>query len=52
MKKKSTKTAAVSQRMDAQLKADLETLAASENRSLTNYIQTILKKHVETKKKD
>jgi len=32
-------------RVDPQLKADLETLARSNNRSLANYVQTLLKDH-------
>ena len=50
-KKPTRKTAPVSQRMDAQLKADLEALAKSDNRSLTNYIQTILQRHIQDAKK-
>jgi predicted HicB family RNase H-like nuclease len=45
------KTEALSQRIDPQLKADLEALARSADRSLANYVQHILRQHVETAKK-
>jgi len=48
---KPRKTEALSQRIDPQLKADLEELARRENRSLANYVQTILRQHVEGVKK-
>lgn len=34
-------------RLDAQMKADLEQLAKADNRSLTNYVETVLQKHVD-----
>jgi hypothetical protein len=40
-------TVVVAARLDPQLKHDLEQLAQSDNRTLANYIQTLLKKHVE-----
>lgn len=52
MNEKPRKTAALSQRIDPQLKADLEALAKSENRSLANYVQTILSRYVDGMKKD
>lgn len=45
------KTEALSQRIDPQLKADLEELAKRDNRSLANYVQNILRQHVEAAKK-
>lgn len=48
---KPQKSAALSHRIDPQLKADLESLARSDDRSLANYIQRILQQHVEAAKK-
>lgn len=48
---KPNKTAALSHRIDPQLKADLEDLARSDDRSLANYVQRILQQHVEAAKK-
>ena len=52
MNEKPRKTAALSHRIDPQLKADLEALAKSENRSLANYVQTILSRYVDNVKKE
>lgn len=52
MNEKPRKTAALSHRIDPQLKADLEALAKSENRSLANYVQTILSRYVDGMKKE
>jgi hypothetical protein len=38
-------------RLDESLVADLQKLAVKENRTLTNYIETVLKKHIEENKK-
>ncbi len=48
---KPQKSAALSQRIDPQLKADLEALARSDDRSLANYVQRVLQQHVQTAKK-
>jgi predicted HicB family RNase H-like nuclease len=45
------KTEALSQRIDPQLKADLEELAKRDSRSLANYVQHVLRQHVESTKK-
>jgi hypothetical protein len=43
------KTSPLSFRVDANIKAALEKLAADDNRSLSSYIQLLLKQHVEAK---
>jgi predicted HicB family RNase H-like nuclease len=40
------KTAVFNQRIDPQLKHDLEVLARSQDRSLAQYVQRVLKEHV------
>ena len=45
------KTAAISFRLDAQIKADVEALARRENRSTANYLESLLKQHVNQKRK-
>lgn len=40
-----------SMRMDADLKAELQKLALAENRSLTNYVDTVLREHVAEREK-
>lgn len=47
---KPTKSATLTQRIDPQLKADLEELARREDRSLANYVQRVLQKHVAAQK--
>lgn len=44
------KSATLSQRIDPQLKADLEELARRDDRSLTNFVQHILKQAVAARK--
>jgi predicted DNA-binding protein len=46
-KEKSHKTAAISFRLDPQIKADLEDLARRQDRSLAYYVQKILQAHVD-----
>lgn len=44
-------TAPINARIDAQLKADIEALAAQDhNRSISNYIEMVLRMHVAAKK--
>ncbi len=45
------KTTPMSFRPDPELKAELQRLADADHRSLTNYIETILVRHVEDKRK-
>jgi len=45
-----TKTAPFSMRLEPDLKAELQKLADAENRSLTNFIETELRKLVTAKK--
>lgn len=45
------KTAAMNMRVDPQLRADIELLARSDDRSIANYVERILKAHVEAEKK-
>jgi predicted transcriptional regulator len=45
------KTLPFSMRLDPDLKAKLSKLADKENRSLTNYIETLLRQHVEAAEK-
>ena len=40
------RTKPFSMRFDEELKLELQRLANAENRSLTNYVETILRKHV------
>lgn len=48
---KSKATAPLSIRIDAQLKADIEALAASDfGRSITNYVEMVLRQHVAAKR--
>jgi hypothetical protein len=41
-----------SMRLRADLKAALKRLADRENRSLTNYVETVLQEHVEREKRE
>ena len=43
---KFTKAERLEMRITARLKADIQKLAAADNRSLTNYIETLLSDHV------
>lgn len=45
------KTLPFSMRLDPEIKAQLQKLAEKQNRSLTNYIETLLRQHVEAEKK-
>jgi len=45
------KTLPFSMRLDPELKAKLQKLADADRRSLTNYIELVLEKHVEGEKK-
>lgn len=45
------KTSSMSHRIDPQLKADIESLAKAKERSATNYLQRVLREHVEAEKK-
>lgn len=45
------KTSNMSHRIDPQLKADIELLAKANDRSATNYLQTVIRQHIETEKK-
>lgn len=49
--KDAKKTAAISFRLDPQIKADVDELARRENRSTANYLQILLKQHVAQKTK-
>ena len=42
----------LSMRLDEELIEKLRKLAESENRTLSNYIETLLKKHIDEKTKD
>jgi len=45
------KTAPFSMRLEPDLKAQLQRLAEQEYRSLTNYVETVLRKHVAEQKR-
>ena len=45
------KPAPFSLRLDPQLRHDAEELARSENRSLANYVKTLIKRDIESKRK-
>jgi hypothetical protein len=45
------KTAPFSMRLDEDLKAALQKMADEDNRSLTNYIETLLRQHVADRKR-
>jgi predicted transcriptional regulator len=45
-----TKTAALSIRIEPELKAALERLASADKRSLASYVEIALQKHVDTEK--
>lgn len=53
MKKKRPriKTSNMSHRIDPQLKADIELLAKNHDRSATNYLQSVIRQHIEAEKK-
>lgn len=44
------KTAAMNMRIDPQVRADIAALAQSQDRSLANYVERILKAHIEAEK--
>jgi hypothetical protein len=46
-----TKSAVVNIRLEPSLKADLEKLAAADNRTLSGYIELLLRQHVKKKTK-
>lgn len=50
-KKVADKSAAISFRLDPQIKADLESLAQQDDRSLANYLQRLLKEHTDGAKR-
>lgn len=45
------RTLPFSMRLDPDLKAELQRLADADNRSLTNYVETVLRQHVEQRGK-
>jgi hypothetical protein len=45
-----SKTVPLSHRLDPDLKADLQAFADEDSRSLTNYIEVVLKAHVKARK--